>query len=139
MHQAQDSPAEADRFGRTSSSEGSCAPSKELLAQRKKNERKETNDLWAVLEAVTPRVSQQQGQLGNRSKSLRSGRTKQEVLQDVVQVVRRNAAVTGSRMLDSLAVDDSGVGLMTVQLEAECQTPPGGLDFVLHVTASFQS
>jgi hypothetical protein len=101
----------------THSEDGVYGSSREELALRKKKERAHTTALWVKLESVTPRTRQEEGKLGNRSKSLRSGRTKEQVLQDASNVVMSYARVTGSRMHHSLAGDDCGVGLMVVQLD----------------------
>jgi len=60
---------------------------KEDLALRKKNERANTIALWATLELLAPSVDENKGLPGYRSKALR-GRTKEELLQDVIHAVR---------------------------------------------------
>ena len=59
----------------------------EGLALRKKNERAHTTELWATLELLAPSVDANKGHPGYRSKALR-GRTKEELLKDVMHAVR---------------------------------------------------
>ena len=62
--------------------------SQEKLALRKKNERANTAKLWARLELLAPKVKENTGQLGgHRSEALR-GRTKEELLKDIMHAVR---------------------------------------------------
>ena len=59
----------------------------EELALRKRNERTNTTALWAKLALLAPNVDENKGQPGHRSKALR-GRTKEELLADVMHAVR---------------------------------------------------
>jgi len=63
------------------------AGSKEELALRKQNERSHTTKLMASLQLLAPSVAENKGLPGRRSKALR-GRTKEELLKDVVHAVR---------------------------------------------------
>ena len=60
---------------------------KEELAMRKKHERAHTTELLKRLEELTPKVDENMGQPGNRSKALR-GRARDELLKDVMHAVR---------------------------------------------------
>ena len=59
----------------------------EELALRKRNERTNTTALWAKLALLAPNVDENKGPPGHKSKALR-GRTKEELLTDVVHAVR---------------------------------------------------
>ena len=59
----------------------------EELALRKRIERANTTALWAKLALLAPNVDENKGQPGHRSKALR-GRTKEELLADVMHAVR---------------------------------------------------
>jgi len=57
------------------------------LALRKKNERAHTTQLWKRLEVLAPKIDENQGKPGYRSKALR-GRARGELLKDVMHAVR---------------------------------------------------
>jgi hypothetical protein len=64
---------------------------KKELALRKKNERAHTTKLLARLEFLAPSLDESKGQpVGMRSKALR-GRAKEELLKDVIDLVRLKA------------------------------------------------
>jgi len=68
---------------------------KQELALRKKMERAHTSKLLARLEFLAPRLDENKGQPGGgRSKALR-GRAKEELLKDVVDVVRQVHGLRG--------------------------------------------
>jgi len=66
---------------------GRPVATKEELALRKKDDRANTNALWATLELLAPNVDENKAQPGYRSKTLR-GRAKEEILKDVIHSVR---------------------------------------------------
>jgi len=89
--------ARAAESGRTASNEV-----RQELALRKKIERANTIALWARLELLAPKVDENTQPGGRRSKALR-GRTKEELLKDVVHAVRLAQVVRS----DDLVLDQS--------------------------------
>ena len=90
---------------------------KMTLAMRKKRERAETNALWVLLESVTPTtMGPKAPQLGIRSQVLRSGRTKQQLLEDALVVLRQAAKISGGQLRQSLEKEDCGLGLVQFEL-----------------------
>jgi len=90
---------------------------KMMLAMRKKRERAETNALWALLESVTPTTMETNApQQGNRCQELRSGRTKQQLLEDALVVLRQAAKCSGGWLRQSLEKEDCGLGLVQFEL-----------------------
>jgi len=81
-------------------------------AQRKRRERDETNMKWASLDSLAPPASSIQG--GHRSQSLRSGRTKLEVLEAVVDKVRGLTRL-GTCLREAFAINED-VGVLIVDL-----------------------
>ena len=62
-------------------------PTASDLALRKKNERLHTIKLWKRLEELAPKIDENKGKPGYRSKVLR-GRAREELLKDVMHAVR---------------------------------------------------
>ncbi|KAJ1476674.1 hypothetical protein T484DRAFT_1824169 [Baffinella frigidus] len=70
--------------------------SKVELARRKKKEREHTTALWARLELLAPKREENRGQPGFRSKCLKTGRSKEVLLKDVVGAVRMLVSSRGA-------------------------------------------
>ena len=94
--------ARAADSGRTASDAVRPYMTKDELALRKKGERANTAKLMARLELLAPKVGENTQPGGRRSKALR-GRTKEELLNDVMHAVRL-AQVLRS---DDLLLDES--------------------------------
>jgi len=92
------------------------AKRKEELARRKKNERTHTTALWASLEKLAPKV-ENKSKPRFISKSLSTGRSKDDILQDAIQLVRSRNASTAWWTEEALEVAECGAGLMVVLLE----------------------
>lgn len=106
--------------GRKASDEGreGAPPFKAVLALRKKKERAQTSELWATMELLAPTLEENKGVPGGqRSKLLRTGRSKEELLKDVLAVVRYQTALAGSRTRQALEVASCQAGLVTVHLD----------------------
>jgi len=86
--------ARAAQSGRTASNE----VRQEELALRKRIERANTTALWATLELLAPNVDENKGLPGRRSKALR-GRTKEELLKDVMHAVRLAQVVRSENLV----------------------------------------
>jgi len=91
------------------------------LAAQKKRERAHSTALWARLEVLAPSLDASKGKPGYRSKAL-GGRSKEELLKDVVHVVRKLTSSTRRQLLDaaeSAATQfwSNGAGLAVVLLE----------------------
>ena len=86
--------------------------SKEELALRKRNERTHTTNLWVTLALLAPSVDENKankGQGGFRSKALQ-GRTKEQILQDVMHAVRPAQRPVGLGALGQAYTTQSGPG-----------------------------
>jgi len=113
----------------TASHAGRRQTTKAVLALRKKNERADTTYLLARLELLAPRVDENKGHPGPRSKALR-GRTKEELLNDVVHAVRlarmgpgalEQACTTqamSSGALERAFTTQAGAGLIAIELKS---------------------
>ena len=89
----------------------------EELALRKKNERANTTALLATLELLAPRVEENKGQPGYRSKALR-GRAKEELLKDVLHAVRLARRMMGPGVLEQAYTTQAGAGLVAIELKS---------------------
>jgi len=91
---------------------------KEELALRKKIERANNTALWAKLELLAPKiVDESKGKPRYISKSLSTGRSKDDILQDAIQLVRSRNSLNAWWTEQSLEVAECGAGLLVVLLE----------------------
>jgi hypothetical protein len=120
MEEASHAPSGGDREpeGEGGGSDEGGPEVKVMLATRKRAERAETTALWARMELLAPKLDENKGVPGGqRSKLLRTGRSKEELLKDVLVVVRHHAAVAGSHTRHALAEDNCQTALMVVHLD----------------------
>ena len=86
------------------------------LAAQKKKERAHSTALWERLELLAPSVDDNKGKPGYRSKTL-GGRSREELLKDVVHVVRKLTSSSGARTQQLFDEAEYGAGLVVVLLE----------------------
>ena len=101
---------------------------KEDLALRKRNERTHTANLWATLALLAPSVDEDKGKTGRRTRVLQ-GRTKEQLLKDVVHAVWRAQRLAGHGALGQAFTTQAGGGLIAIELKS---------GKIVHQSPSFQ-